>query len=143
MQRSALAGQLDAVVRYACPRTAGGRVNTVAADYPWLSANTVNLLTLEQFAGGGCSWASLPNAETDPEVGWQALTQLNSPFVVTMDFGNSRNPPPADIGPQVSAFPELNAIDVAVLERARRSGRYSVVRGFRREGLVLLRQTQP
>jgi hypothetical protein len=142
--RSNVARQLDEIVRYTCDHTPGGRVNTVGASYPWLSANTVNLLSLEQFAGGGCSWQSIGDGVTDPELGWQALTGVDSPFLLTMDFGNPRNQLPGDLAAQVSANANLNVIDVPVLRRALRSGRYTIVPSFRRSGLLLLqRSTRP
>jgi hypothetical protein len=141
---SNLARQLDEIVRYTCRHTPGGRVNTVGANYPWLSANTINLLSVEQFAGGGCSWQSLGDGATDPEVGWQALTGVDSPFLLTMDFGNPHDELPGDLAAQVPANADLNVIDDAVLRRALRSGRYTIVPAFRHSGLLLLqRTTQP
>ena len=134
--KSALARELDRIVGYTCPHTGGGSTNMVGASYPWLSANTVNFLSLQQFGGAACSWASLGDVdETDPEIAWRTLMEFGSPFLLTMDFGSPRNPPPFDLRP----FADLNAIDVPVYRRALRSGRYEIVPGFRRDGLVLLR----
>ena len=78
------------------------------------------------------------------ELGWQALTGVDSPFLLTMDFGNPRNQLPGDLAAQVSANANLNVIDVPVLRRALRSGRYTIVPSFRRSGLLLLqRSTRP
>jgi hypothetical protein len=138
---SDVARQLDEIVRYTCQHTPGGRINTVGASYPWLSANTVNLISAEQFAGGGCSWQSLGDGATDPEVGWEALTGVDSPFLLSMDSGNSRNQLPGALAAQVPANAPLNVIDDAVLRRALRSGRYTIVPAFRRSGLLLLQRT--
>jgi hypothetical protein len=166
VSKSAYAEQLDDIVRRTCTPQSAQKYNTVGGSYVWLNANILTMLVAEQFAlrSRQCFWAGLDNLSTDNEPGtrWKELVRRNSPYFLTVDYGNPSNrlPPalPTPEGPclQVSdrdkrkCFEvvlaldrQLNAGNADVLRRAIQSGRYVVVPGSRRLGLVLMRLASP
>lgn len=141
--RSAFAAQVDRIIRLTCPRETAARATMVGTDYPWLNHNTLRMLARARFQSGPrCNYNALGYAEADPEVGWRRLIESGALFFVTLDYGNPRNPLPADLRRQVKLNNAFNRINLAVLRRAIRSGRYTIVPQSRRLGLLVLRLAQ-
>jgi hypothetical protein len=138
--KSAFAAELDRVVRLTCTNDTAGQVTMVGTDYPWLNANTLELLAHARFqAGPHCSYTALGYALNDSGVAWQRVIDYGSPFLVTVDYGNPRNPLPPEFVAQTDLTDPFNEINVAVLRRAISSGRYTIVPGSRRVGVIVLR----
>jgi hypothetical protein len=138
--KSGFATELDRVVRLTCTNSTGGRINMVGTNYPWLNYSTLQMLAFAKFAEDGrrCHYTALGD-DTDANGAWQKLRRLKSPFYVTVDYGNPRNPLPRDLVAETNLTDVFNRINVAVLRRVTRSGLYTVVPGSRRRGLVVLR----
>ena len=140
--------QVARLVKTACEDSPGGGYNSVGTSYAWLNANTLTMLGAEQFAldGRQCNWAGITFSAGDPD-GWQAFSQQQSRYLVTVDYGNSSNRLPAQLDPTLDLGSaalrrHINGGNVALLRRAIRSGSYVVVPGSRRFGLVLLRRAR-
>ena len=118
------------------------------ADYFWLNGNTLTMLAFQKFALSGrrCYWTGLGRGLTDPDAAWHSLLYFDSPFLVSPDYGNPRNQISHDLEYTVGLNYVLTSgydrVDAAVYRRALRSGRYEIVPGSRRLGVVLLRRTQ-
>jgi hypothetical protein len=137
--------QVSRIVHTACASTPSGQYDTVGASYAWLNQNTLTMLAAEQFAldGHDCPWAGVQFSSADPG-GWGDFSARKSTFFVTVDYGNPRNRLPKALDPQTGLSTALdvhfNGGNALLLSRAIRSGRYAVVPGSRRLGLVLLRR---
>jgi hypothetical protein len=149
VSESAFVKHVDRLVQEACSADTGGRYNTIGTNYAWLNQNNVAMLAAEQGAleGRTCNWAgiALPNGKA--AAGWQELVRRESPYVLTVDYGNPANRLPAALVPGVGLSPQLdraiNGTNVAFLRQVLRSDRYTVVPGSRRQGLILLRLPKP
>jgi len=142
--KSALATQIERLVAVSCKATPRGTYNTVGASYAWLNQNTLMMLAAEREGSRSrdCPWASV-GSPTSPGAGWRELSARQSPFLLTVDYGNPGNQLPApyrsQVGLTTAQDKQLNGGNAALLRAALKSGRYSVVPGMRRLGLVLLR----
>ena len=134
---------LDRTVATTCGPESADRINMVGADYPWLNHNYLSMLALEEHADEGliCYYTALGYAESDPEVAWQRLLQFKSPYYISIDYDNPANPLPPDKQALIRASDPFNTVNVTVYRRVRESGRYELVPGSRRDGLVILRST--
>lgn len=132
---------LERAVADTCGPESATRINMVGADYPWLNHNTLSMLAVEEHADEGlmCYYTGLGYAENDPEIAWKRLLEFKSPYYISIDYGNSANPLPADKRALILPSDPFNAVNIAVYRRVRASGMYEVVRGSRRDGLVVLR----
>ena len=92
VSKSAYAEQLDDIVLRTCTAESAQKYNTVGGSYAWLNANTLTMLVAEQFALSDrhCFWAGLDSFSTDNEPGtrWKELLRRNSPYFLTVDYGN-------------------------------------------------------
>jgi hypothetical protein len=145
-RKSALASELDRIIRLTCTGKTAGKINVVGTDYPWLNHVSLEFIAFSQFARRDrrCYWASVGFAERDPRAAWQQLNRFQSPFYVTVDYGNPRNLlPPALRARAQETLTEpdaFNQTNIAVFRRALRSGEWLVVPGFRHLGLIVLRR---
>jgi hypothetical protein len=132
---------LERTVAETCGPESATRINMVGADYPWLNHNTLSMLAIEEYADEGltCYYTALGYAENDPEIAWKRLLEFKSPYYISIDYGNSANPLPPDKRALILPSDPFNAVNVSVYRRVRESGMYEVVRGSRRDGLVVLR----
>jgi hypothetical protein len=142
--RSALASQVEHLASLTCAATDEDAWNTVGTSYAWLNANTLTMLSAEYGAarGRGCHWAGV-DFTRGLKAGWHDLVAWRSPFLLTVDYGNVANRLPSAFQPSELLTPsqdrQLNGDNAALLHEAIGSGRYVVVAGERRNGLVLLR----
>jgi dolichyl-phosphate-mannose-protein mannosyltransferase len=139
--RTEFAAELDRIVRLTCTRATAGRSNIVGVDYRWLNHNNLELLAHARYALGGrwCGYSYLGLAETDPARAWAALRSLAPPFFIGVDYGNPRNPLPAELVRTTDLTDAYNRVNVAVFERLLASHRYRILQGTRRDGLLVLR----
>jgi 4-amino-4-deoxy-L-arabinose transferase-like glycosyltransferase len=135
------ANALDEVVRRTCTVAATLRINMIGGEYPWLNANTLEMLAFERYAGIGrrCHYTSLGYAERDPAVAWKRVRDFSPPFYVSVDYGNPHNPLPADQAAAVSRPDAFNRVNVAIFNRVKRSHEFDLVPESRRSGLVVFR----
>jgi hypothetical protein len=141
--KSTFAAGLERIVRVACPSDASGRPNIVGTSYPWLNANTLNFVAADQLGSRWtrCSWVGVAGATSDVDAGWSNLVGSQAPYFLTVDYGNARNPLPREL--RATEYPAVfNQINAGVLRRVTASGRYRVVPGTRRSGLVAFRLVQ-
>lgn len=138
---TSFAETLEHAVADTCGPESAARINMVGADYPWLNHNTLSMLALEEHADEGltCYYTGLGYAENDPEIAWKRLLEFKSPYYISIDYGNSANPLPPDKRALILPSDPFNAVNIAVYRHVRASGMYEVVRGSRRDGLVILR----
>jgi 4-amino-4-deoxy-L-arabinose transferase-like glycosyltransferase len=136
-----LARALDSVVTQTCTDAEVGRISMVGADYPWLNHNTLTFLAHRRFSESGrrCNYTALGYAEQDPGAAWERVRETDPPFYVGIDYGNPRNPLPATQAAAVAQDDAFNRVNVAVLDRVRRSPRFELVPGSRSTGLVIFR----
>ncbi len=148
VSETAFAKHVDRLVRAACAADTGGRYNTIGASYAWLNQNNLTMLAAEHGAlqGRTCNWAGVEFPNGNAAVGWKELMARESPYVLTVDYGNPANRLPAALEPELGFRPRLyrlmNGPNAAFLRMVIRSDRYVVVPGSRREGLILLRSTK-
>jgi hypothetical protein len=140
---SPLAAELDRVVALTCTPEASRQISTVGADYAWLNSNTMTMRAYSRYAlqGRRCAWLNLGRGQTDADAAWQMVVARDSPFYLSLDYDDVANPLPP---PQAAAALDdpLNLVDRELYRRALSSGRYEVVPGSRRTGLVVLRRTR-
>jgi hypothetical protein len=136
--KSPTARRLDAIVRRVCLASPPGSIEAVGTSYFWLNANTLNFLAIKEFAQP-CPWAAVGGHGTTVDGAWQDLVRYRSPFFLTVDYGNPRNPLPPQIRAKTPLDDRFNRTDRGLFRRVLGSGRYVVVPGSRRLGLILLR----
>jgi hypothetical protein len=112
----------------------------VGVAYPWLNANTLEMLAAERFAESGryCYYTSLGYASSDPSADWRRVLDFRPPYYISLDYGNRTNPPPAELEQAIATPDPFNRTNVAVFRRVRSSGDYEVLDGTRRAGTVVL-----
>jgi hypothetical protein len=139
--RSDFARELDRIVRLTCTNETAYKSNVVGVSYTWLNNNNLELLAHEKlgWTGRRCSYHVLALALDDTEAGLRTMRAVSPPFYIGVDFGNLRNPLPADLRAGTRLDDQFNSASAAVFRRILTSGRYEVVPGTRREGLIVLR----
>jgi hypothetical protein len=139
--KSPFAKELDDVVQHTCTAASAGKINMVGAEHPWFNHNTIEMLAFERYADSGrrCYYTALGYAEKDTEAAWQRLQQFQSPYYISIDYGDRSNPLPAAEQSLITPSDPFNVVNTAVFKRVRASGIYEVVPGSRDTGLVVLR----
>jgi 4-amino-4-deoxy-L-arabinose transferase-like glycosyltransferase len=138
--KTTMARQLDAIVDETCTPSTAYKINMVGVAYPWLNANTLEMLAAERFAESGryCYYTSLGYASSDPSADWRRVLDFRPPYYISLDYGNRTNPPPAELEQAIATPDPFNRTNVAVFRRVRSSGDYEVLDGTRRAGTVVL-----
>jgi hypothetical protein len=147
---SSFADEVDRLVRIACTGTAEGTYNTVGGNYAWLNQNTLTMVAAEQFAldGRRCRWAGVTYIDRVGGSGWRELAARESPFFLTLDYGNPANRLPRQFDPTLALTFNpalgklLNSGNAALLRQVLRSGKYEVVPDSQRSGLILMRRAE-
>jgi 4-amino-4-deoxy-L-arabinose transferase-like glycosyltransferase len=138
--KTTMARQLDAIVDATCTLSAANKINIVGVAYPWLNANTLEMLAAERYAETGryCYYTSLGYASSDPIADWRRVLGLQPPYYISLDYGNRSNPPPPELQTAIATPDPFNRTNVAVFRRVRTSGDYEILNGTRRAGTVVL-----
>jgi 4-amino-4-deoxy-L-arabinose transferase-like glycosyltransferase len=134
------ANHLEKVVRQTCPVSANGQINVVGGDFPFLNGNTLTYLAASAFDlhGRRCYYTPLGYAEQNPDTAWQRVLSFKPPFYISLDYEDMRNLP-AQYASMVRGNDPFNTIDQAIFRRVVQSPHFTVMRGSRRDGLVVFR----
>jgi len=138
---SAFANALDGLISRTCVTGSASRINMVGGDYPWFNANTLEMIAFERHAESGrrCYYTSLGYAEKDPWAAWKRVRDFHPPFYISIDYGNQRNPLPADRAVAVARADAFNRVDVAIFNLVRRSPKFELIPESRVSGFVVFR----
>jgi hypothetical protein len=136
------AAALDDIVRRTCTEKAAWKINMVGGEYPWLNANTLEMLAFSRYAESGrrCYYTSLGYAESDPADAWARVQEFKPPYYVSVEYGNARNELPQTYAPAAARADAFNRVNRVIFERVSRSRRFEVVPGSRRDGVVVFRR---
>ena len=135
------ADALNGLISRTCTEGTAAKINVVGGEYPWLNANTLEMLAFARYAESDrrCYYTSLGYAESDAEVAWKRVQDLRPPFYISVDYGNRRNPLPEKQAAAVARADAFNRVNVAIFKRITRSADFEPVPGSRRTGLVVFR----
>jgi hypothetical protein len=141
---SPFAAVLDEIVERTCTAKSNSRINVVGGDYPWLNANTLEMLAFSRYAENGrrCHYTSLGYGQADAAAAWDRLRDYLPPFIISVDYGNPANPLPEAQAAVVAYFDayKFNRVNTAVFDRVAQSPEYRPVAGSREAGLVVFRR---
>jgi hypothetical protein len=140
-QKTEFAWALDRIVDRTCTPASANRINMVGVEYPWLNHNTLEMLAAERYASSGrwCYYTALGYAATDPTAAWQRVVQFQSPYYITLDYGNKRDPLPPDVAATIAPNDPFNLLNRVVYRRALRSGMYLPLARTREAGTIVLK----
>jgi hypothetical protein len=136
------AKELNSVVDRTCTPESAGKINMVGADYPWFNHNTIEMIAFERHAESGlrCYYTALGYAEQSPEVAWKRVQEFDSPYYISVDYGNRSNPLPNAEQLLIAPSDPFNVVNTTVFNRVKSSGTYKVVPGSRESGVVVLQR---
>ena len=133
---------LDEVVERTCTAESSSRISVVGGEYPWLNANTLEMLAFSRYAENGrrCLYTSLGYGQVDAAAAWDRVGDFRAPFFISVDYGNPANPLPEAQAAAVAQFAWFNPVSRAVFDRVAQSPEYKPVPGSREAGLVVFRR---
>jgi hypothetical protein len=131
-------GDLKDVVKSTCTPEANNRLSIVGTEYAFLNANTLSFLAAARFdlQDRRCYYTSLGYAETDPGRAWRRVLAFRPAYYVSLDFARPTNALPQTLRTPADAF---NRVDRKVFANVITSRHFSIVRGSRRDGLIVFR----
>ena len=77
-------------------------------------------------------------SQKNTDVAWARLQQFQSPYYISIDYGNRSNPLPEAQRSLVIPSDPFNVVNTAIFQRVKASGSYRVVPGTRKIGAVVL-----
>jgi hypothetical protein len=125
-----------------CTAEASSRISVVGGEYPWLNANTLEMLAFSRYAENGrrCYYTSVGYGQDDAAAAWDRVGEFRAPFFISVDYGNPANPLPEAQAAAVAQFAWFNPVSTAVFDHVAQSPEYKPVPGSREAGLVVFRR---